>query len=62
MQNTIVSLTSVDMVSGLVMFCWMSPFPTVRRGSLEVVTALFSTIVILHVRLGGMRCIKCYDG
>ena len=29
-----VSLTIVDMVSGLVKCCWMSPFPTVCRGSL----------------------------
>ena len=48
-----VSLTSVDMVSGLDKCCWMSPFPTVCRGSMQVVTALFSTIVILRVRLGG---------
>ena len=52
-RNTRVSLASVDMVSGLVKCCWMSPFPTVCRGSLQVVTALFSAIVILHVRLGG---------
>ena len=45
-----VSLINVDMVSGLVKYCWMSPFPTVCRGSLQVVTALFSAIVILHVR------------
>ena len=31
----------------------MSAFPTVCRGSLQVVTSLFSAIVILHVRLGG---------
>ena len=52
MRDTRVSLTSVDMVSGLVKCCWMSPFPTVCRGSLQVVTALFSAILILHVRLG----------
>ena len=57
-----VSLTSVDMVSWLVKCCWMSPFPTVCRGSLHVVTALLSAIVILHVRLGDRRCIKCCDG
>ena len=51
--NTRVSLASVDMVSGLVKYCWMSPFPTVCRGSLQVVTTLFSAIVIFHVRLGG---------
>ena len=56
-----VSLTSVDMVSWLVKCCWMSPFPTVCRGSLHVVTALLSAIV-LHVRLGDRRCIKCCDG
>ena len=39
-RNTRVSLTSVDMVSGLDKCCWMSPFPTVCRGSLQVVTAL----------------------
>ena len=38
-QDTRVSLASVDMVSGLVKCCWMSPFPTVCRGSLQVVTA-----------------------
>ena len=48
-----VSLTSVDMVSGLDKCCWMSPFPTVCRGSLQVVTILFIAIVILHVWLGG---------
>ena len=52
-RGTRVSLASVDMVSGLVKCCWMSPFPTVCRGSLQVVTALFSAIVILHVQLGG---------
>ena len=54
-RDTRVSLTSVDMVSGLVKYCWMSPFPTVCRGSLQVVTALFSAIVILHVWLGHRR-------
>ena len=33
-RNTRVSLTSVDMVSGLVKCCWMLIFPTVCRGSL----------------------------
>ena len=33
-RDTRVSLTSVDMVSGLVKCCWMSPFPTVCRDSL----------------------------
>ena len=51
--DTRVSLTSVDMVSGLVKCCWMSPFPTVCRVILQVLTALFSAIIILHVRLGG---------
>ena len=51
-QNTRVLLTSVDMVSGLVKCCWMSPFSTVCRGSLQVVTDLFSAFVIHHVRLG----------
>ena len=54
-RDTRVSLTSVDMVSGLDKCCWMSPFPTVCRGSLQVLTALFSAIVILHVWLGGRR-------
>ena len=62
MRDARVSLTSVDIVSGLVKYCWMSPFPTVCRGSMQVVTALFSAFVILHVRLGGRRCIKCCDG
>ena len=39
-RDTRVSLTSVDIVSGLVKYCWMSSFPTVCRGSLQVVTAL----------------------
>ena len=52
-RDTRVSLTSVDMVSGLDKCCWMSLFPTVCRGRLQVVTALFSAIIILHVRLGG---------
>ena len=33
-RDTRVSLASVDMVSGLVTCCWMSPFPMVCRGSL----------------------------
>ena len=32
-RDTRVSLASVDMVSRLVKCCWMSPFPTVCRGS-----------------------------
>ena len=48
-RDTRVLLTSVDMVSGLDKYCWISPFPTVCKGSLQVVTALFSAIVILHV-------------
>jgi hypothetical protein len=55
MQDTRVMLTNVDIVSGLVKCCCMSPFPTICRGSLHMVTALFSVIVILHVRLGGRR-------
>ena len=35
-----VLLTNVDMVSRLDKCCWMSPFPTVCRGSRQVVTAL----------------------
>ena len=57
-RYTRVSLTSVDMVSGLVKCCLMSPFPMVCRDSLQVVTALFSAIRILHIRLGGRRSIK----
>ena len=52
-RNTRVSLITVGMMSGLNKCCWMSPFPTVCRGSQQVVTSLFSAIVILHVRLGG---------
>ena len=52
-RDTRVSLTSVYMVSGLVKCGWMSPFPTVCRGSLQVVIALFSAITILHIRMGG---------
>ena len=33
-RDTRVSLTSVDMVSGLVKCCWILIFPTVCRGSL----------------------------
>ena len=40
-RDTRVSLTSVDMVSRLAKCCWMSTFPTVCRGSRQVVTALF---------------------
>ena len=40
-QDTRVSLTSVDMVSRLDKCCWMSTFPTVCRGSRQVVTVLF---------------------
>ena len=32
--NTRVSLINVDMVSGLIKCCWLSPFSTVCRGSL----------------------------
>ena len=39
--DTRVSLTSVDMVSRLDKCCRMSTFPTVCRGSLQVVTTLF---------------------
>ena len=51
-RDTRVSFTSVDMMSGLVKCCWISPFPTVCRGSMQVVTSLFSVFVILHVQLG----------
>ena len=40
-RDTRVSLTSVDIVSRLAKCCWMSTFPTVCRGSRQVVTALF---------------------
>ena len=52
-RDTRVSLNNVDMVLGLIKCCWMSPFPTVCRGSLQVVTAMFCAIIIVHVRLGG---------
>ena len=39
-RDTRVSLTSVDMVSRLAKYCWMSTIPTVCRGSRQVVTAL----------------------
>ena len=61
MRDTRVSLTSVDMVSGLVKCCWMWPFHMVCRDSLQVVIALFCVIVILHVWLGGRRSIKYRD-
>ena len=60
--DTRVSLTSVDMVSGLVKCCLMSPFPMVCRDSLQVMTTLFSAIVILHVWLGGLEAINVCDG
>ena len=40
-RDTRVSLVNAVMVFGLIECCWMSPFPTVCRGSLQVVTALF---------------------
>ena len=40
-RDTRVSLTSVDMVSRLDKCCRMSTFPTVCRGSRQVVTTLF---------------------
>ena len=40
-RDTRVSLTNVDMVYGLIKCCWMSSFPTVCGGSLQMVTALF---------------------
>ena len=60
--DTRVSVTSVDKVSGLVKCCWMSPFPTVCRGSLQVVKAPFSVFLIFHVLSGGRRVIKSCDG
>ena len=39
-RDTRVSLVNADMVFGLIKCCWMSPFPTVCRGSRQVVTAL----------------------
>ena len=61
-RYTRVSLTSVDMVPGLVKCCWILPFPTVCRGSMHVVTAMFSAIVILHIWLGGLEAINVCDG
>ena len=51
-RDTRVSSTNVDMVSVLVKCCWMTPFSTICRGTLQVVTTLICAIVILHVRLG----------
>ena len=56
--DTKVSLTSVDMVSGLYKCCWILPFFTICRGSLQVLTTLFSAFVVLHVRLGGSEGYK----
>ena len=42
-QDTRVSLLNVDVVSGLIKCCWMSPFPMICRGSRQVVTVLFET-------------------
>ena len=39
-RDTRVSLANVDVVSRLVNCCWMLPFPTICRGSRNVVTAL----------------------
>ena len=39
-RDTRVSLTDVDVVSRLVKYCWMLPFPMVCRGNRQVVTAL----------------------
>jgi hypothetical protein len=39
-RDTRVLLVNADVVSGLIKCCWMSPFPTVCRGSRQVVTAL----------------------
>ena len=39
-RDTRVSLTNVDMVSGLDKYCWMSPFPIVCTGSLQVVESI----------------------
>ena len=39
-RDTRVSLSNIDVVSRLAKCCWMSPFPTVCRGSRQVVTAL----------------------
>ena len=58
-RDTKVSLVNADMVSGLIKCCWMSPFLTVCRGSLQVVTALFSAVVILHILLCGVGGYKC---
>ena len=40
-RNTRVSVINVDMVSGLIKCCWVLSFPTVCRGSQQVVIALF---------------------
>ena len=50
-RDTRVPLANVDMVSGLVKCCLMSPFPMVCRDSLQVVTVLFCAVEILHVRI-----------
>ena len=39
-RDTRVSFTNVDVMSKLVKCCWMSPFPTICRGSRQEVTAL----------------------
>ena len=49
-----VVIVNADMVSGLRFMFECRPIPTVCRGSLQVVIALFCTIVILHVRIGGV--------
>ena len=52
-RDTRVSLINIDMVSWLIMCCWMSQFSTICKGSLKMVTALFRGVLILHVRLKG---------
>jgi len=50
-RDTRVSLINVDMMFMLIKCCWMLPFPTVCRDSLQVVTVLFCAVEILHVRI-----------
>jgi len=62
LRKAIVVIVNTDVVSGLRFMFECGPVLMVCRGSLQVVTALFCAIVILHVRLEGRRCINVHDG
>ena len=59
LQKAKVVIVNADVVSKLRYMFECRLVPTVRRGSLQVVTVLFCAIVILHIRLGGLKVHKC---